>query len=61
MRAHLGWALDAFTADLYLNYVGPYTNVATATTAIGSTNGIFNGTGGDPVGAFTTFVARPRL
>jgi iron complex outermembrane receptor protein len=56
MRAHLGWALDAFTADLYLNYVGPYTNVsATAATAIGTTNNIYNGTGGDPVGAFTTF------
>ena len=56
MRGHLGWALDPFTADIYLNYVGPYTNVSsTASTAIGSTNGIFNGTGGDPVGAFTTF------
>ena len=55
MRGHLGWALDPFTADFYVNYVGPYTNVSsTATTAIGSTNGIFNGTGGDPVDAWTT-------
>lgn len=55
MRGHVGWALDAFTADVYVNYVGPYTNVsATATTLIGSTNGIYNGTGGDPVDAWTT-------
>ncbi len=55
MRGHLGWALDDYAADIYVNYIGPYTNVSsTATTAIGSTNGIYNGTGGDPVGAFTT-------
>ena len=55
MRGHLGWALDPFTADFYVNYVGPYTNVSsTATTLIGSTNGIFNGSGGDPVDAWTT-------
>ena len=55
MRGHLGWALDDFAADIYVNYVGPYTNVsANATTLIGSTNGIYNGTGGDPVDAFTT-------
>ena len=55
MRGHLGWALDDYSADIYVNYIGPYTNVSsTATTAIGSTNGIYNGTGGDPVGAFTT-------
>jgi iron complex outermembrane receptor protein len=55
MRGHIGWALDDYVADIYVNYVGPYTNVSsTATTAIGSTNGIYNGTGGDPVGAWTT-------
>jgi iron complex outermembrane receptor protein len=55
MRAHLGWALEDYAADIYVNYIGPYTNVSsTATTVIGSTNGIYNGTGGDPVGAFTT-------
>ena len=55
MRGHVGWALDAFTADIYVNYVGPYTNVSSnATTLIGSTGGIFNGTGGDPVDAWTT-------
>jgi iron complex outermembrane receptor protein len=55
MRGHVGWALDAFTADIYVNYVGPYTNVsANASTLIGSTGGIFNGTGGDPVDAWTT-------
>jgi iron complex outermembrane receptor protein len=55
MRGHLGWALDPFTADFYVNYVGPYTNVgSSATTVIGSTNGIFNGSGGDPVDAWTT-------
>ena len=56
MRAHLGWAIDSLSADLYMNYVGSYTNVSsTATTAVGTTNGIYNGTGGDPVGASTTF------
>ncbi len=55
MRGHVGWALDPFTADIYVNYIGPYTNVSsTATTAIGSTNGIYNGTGGDPVDSWTT-------
>jgi iron complex outermembrane receptor protein len=55
MRGHLGWAMDPFTADFYVNYVGPYTNVSSsATTLIGSTNGIFNGSGGDPVDAWTT-------
>jgi len=55
MRGHVGWALDQFTADIYVNYVGDYTNVSsTATTLIGSTNGIYNGTGGDPVDAWTT-------
>ena len=55
MRGHLGWALDDYAADIYVNYVGPYTNVSgNATTLIGSTNNIYNGTGGDPVGAFTT-------
>jgi iron complex outermembrane receptor protein len=55
MRGHLGWALDPFTADIYVNYVGPYTNVSSsATTLIGSTNGIFNGAGGDTVDAWTT-------
>jgi len=55
MRGHLGWALDEFTADFYVDYVGAYTNVSsTATTLIGSTGGIYNGTGGDPVAAWTT-------
>ncbi|HEY1877700.1 MAG TPA: TonB-dependent receptor, partial [Rhizomicrobium sp.] len=50
MRGHLGWAFEDYTADIYVNYVGAYTNVSsTATTLIGSTNGIYNGTGGDPV------------
>ncbi len=56
MRGHLGWAMDPFTADLYVNYVGPYTNVgSSATTLITSTNNIYNGGGGDPVDAWTTF------
>ncbi len=56
MRGHLGWALDPFTADLYMDYVGAYRNVSsTATTLIGSNAGIYNGTGGDHVAASVTF------
>jgi iron complex outermembrane receptor protein len=56
MRGHLGWALDPFTADFYMNYIGAYRNVSsTATTLIGSNAGIYNGTGGDHVAASVTF------
>jgi iron complex outermembrane receptor protein len=56
MRGHLGWALDPYTADLYMNFIGPYRNVSsTATTLIGSNNGIYNGTGGDRVAPSYSF------
>ncbi len=57
MRTHLGWALEPFSADLYMNYVGAYKNVSSsATTAIGSTAfNVYNGKGGDHVDSQATF------
>jgi iron complex outermembrane receptor protein len=57
MRGHLGWALDPFTADLYMNFTGPYKNVSsTATTLIGSTAfNVYNGVGGDRVAPSYSF------
>lgn len=56
MRASLGWALDAYEADLFMNYTGAYKNwSATAfnpvtVNAIGNPSG-----GGDHVNANVTF------
>ncbi len=57
MRGHIGWALDPFSADFYMNYIGAYKNVSSsATTAIGTTSfNVYNGQGGDHVASQATF------
>ena len=57
MRSHIGWALEPFTADFYMNYVGAYKNVSsTATNAIVTTAfNVYSGQGGDHVASQATF------
>jgi iron complex outermembrane receptor protein len=55
-RANLGWAMDNLTADLFINYTGPYRNwsgtsvIPLTKNAQGNPDG-----GGDPVKANVTF------
>ncbi|MDB5707650.1 MAG: TonB-dependent receptor [Sphingomonas bacterium] len=52
-RANLGWELGGFNANVYLNYLGSYTNWGGPKNPVVRTNGIPSG-GGDPVKANTT-------
>jgi iron complex outermembrane receptor protein len=54
-RSHVGWSLDNFSADLFMNFTGAYRNWATpANPLTRDANGNPNG-GGDAVKAYATF------
>ena len=56
MRGNVGWALDAFSAQLFVNYTGSYRNWGTPKNPITTDPVTHNPTGGgDPVKANVTF------
>lgn len=57
MRAHLGWTLGGYMADLYMNYTSAYKNVngSAVVVPVPNANGVYSGIGGDHVDANVTF------